>query len=226
LNGTTPVVDSSSVPDVDEDDDLIVWTMERRVLPDRGADAPLGGRKLKHRHHRVLVGQPWSIQTFGSYRSGPARNLVYGADGHAIAQIDFGHFGRIGTHGHALVRGNLEHTPGDSEDHMVEFDRLPWFWHCVSDALGPHAVPAVGLAPDGVTTTIGGIPMSGAADDADPSGSDDDAMVSADAADNDAVVARLRRVGPQAVPSTGAIDGYNGWVRVNISLDDFRQDSM
>eukprot|EP00672_Neobodo_designis_P008457 CAMPEP_0174855690 /NCGR_PEP_ID=MMETSP1114-20130205/33962_1 /TAXON_ID=312471 /ORGANISM="Neobodo designis, Strain CCAP 1951/1" /LENGTH=270 /DNA_ID=CAMNT_0016090441 /DNA_START=35 /DNA_END=847 /DNA_ORIENTATION=+ len=122
-------------------DSEIVWTLTPKVQPNPSVDDRLGGKKLKNRH-RILRGAPWSIATFVDADTGVVRrNMIYGGDGDAIAQIDFGHGQSCGIHCHALVKGNLEHTAASQDDHAFPMLEVPWMWLCVplSDRSGLHA---------------------------------------------------------------------------------------
>jgi hypothetical protein len=113
----------------------IVWSVAPRVQDDPrggcggcgdGGARRRGGKKLVHRHHRLLTGAPWSVAAFGD--AAVRRNMVYNGDGDAIAQVDFDHGA---PHAHALVLNNLEHTPGGAADHMFPLHAVPWAWLCL-----------------------------------------------------------------------------------------------
>ena len=109
----------------------VVWAPPLLVQVNPSMDDRLGGKKLKNRH-KILTGVPWSISTFADADSGEVRrNVVYGPDGTAVAQVDFGHGQHVGIHVHALVENNLEHTPGHSDDHCWPLLQVPWPWLCV-----------------------------------------------------------------------------------------------
>lgn len=113
-------------------DSEIVWTLIQAVKPNSSREDKLGGKKLKHRH-KILLGPPWSIVSYGEEGAGVKRNVVYDGDGNAVAQVDFGHGNAAGIHVHALVLGNLEHTAGYTEDHAFPLHSVPWFWTCIPD---------------------------------------------------------------------------------------------
>ena len=138
-------------------DSDIVWTLVQAVKPNPGNDMKLGGKKLQKRH-KILDGPPWSIVSFGDVDGGVRRNMIYDGDGNAIAQVDMGHGSQIGIHAHALVIGNLAHTPGNSDDHCFELESVPWPWLCIPDvrtATREEAGAAIGAPPVTLDTQTG-----------------------------------------------------------------------
>lgn len=132
-------------------DDEIVWTLVRRVVRNEDNHSNFGGKKRQMRHRRLLKGPAWSIVTFadpaprgGSMKRGciVRRNMIYDDKGDAVAQIDFAH-SFCGLHAHALVYGNLEHTPGSMPDHMFPLPSVPWFWTLIADTR--PACPTTGV---------------------------------------------------------------------------------
>jgi len=128
------VINSLRSPFVATGNNAIVWTLVQAIKPNPSMSSTLGGKKLKHRH-KVLRGPPWSIVCFGDGGENGTirRNVIYDGNGDAVAQVDFGHGFNVGIHCHALVKGNLEHTAGDTEDHMFELPTVPWCWTCIPD---------------------------------------------------------------------------------------------
>lgn len=128
-------------------EDPIVWTLNPVIQRNPSMSTVLGGKKLAVRH-KILRGVSWSVVSYGEpidarcmdypLTSNSAygvvkRNVIYDGSGDAVAQIDFGHGESCGIHCHALVNGNLEHKPGNSEDHSFPLEDIPWFWTCVPD---------------------------------------------------------------------------------------------
>lgn len=126
----------------------IVWSMHPVVALNPSRDGRMAGKKTKDEaRHKILKGAPWSIVSLGDPREDVSaangedappvplvvrRNMIYDDEGDLIAQIDFGHGTSIGIHLHALIKGrNLEHRPGDVEDHAFPFHAIPWPWLCV-----------------------------------------------------------------------------------------------
>ena len=196
----------------------IVWTLDRRVRPNPSAATKLGGKKLATRH-RILQGAPWSIACLGEDGVGPRRNMIYGPDGDAIAQVDFGHGAGLGIHVHALVRGNLEHTPSESEDHLFHLRGVPWAWTVVPEVGGAEGgalqsrspPPLLGSAAAAAAGAAAGV--TAAAKGGDRSNDNDNDV------DDDGEAAMLARAAP--LPDTRAADGIDGWCRVSLPFEDF-----
>jgi hypothetical protein len=109
----------------------IVWHLDKRIYLAPNKDAKLGGKKLAVRHKTLLHGTPWTIRCFAEPGRGPFKNMVYGEDGIAIAQIDLIHPAlSMGLHCHALVKDNLDHTPSEDPNHLFWLRNVPWCW-CV-----------------------------------------------------------------------------------------------
>jgi hypothetical protein len=175
-------------------DSPITWAISPRVFRDPLLNVRLAGKKLAARHRALLQGTPWSIRCFGEPGVGPRKNVIYGGDGHAIAQVDFGH-SSVGIHVHALVRGNAEHAPVIAEDHLFRLRAVPWAW-CVIPDVTPETAAVL------LSRRHGGGGGGGAVD--------------SDEEDED--LTELLSVG-QPLPDTAALDDMDGWCRLSLPFD-------
>ena len=181
----------------------IVWSLDKRIYrnPVMG-EKKLGGKKLRGeaRHRALLQGNPWSIRCFGEPGGvGPRKNMIYGPDGNAVAQIDFGHGTSCGIHAHALVKGNLEHTAVEAEDHLFPLRSVPWFWTVIPEVT-KESVSAYLQKKNGMQG--GG---SNAVDLEDDSDDDVNEMLSV----------------ASPLPDTTEIDKMDGWVKVSLPFEDY-----
>lgn len=135
----------------------VVWTLVPAIRPNPSEDRQMAGKKLKSSsRHKILLGAPWSIASFADPDGAVRRNVVYDGNGDAVAQVDFGHGNMAGVHVHALVRGNLEHTPGSADDHSFPVECVPWPWLCVPDV----KISCVADGPAQGNTSNGGSAIS------------------------------------------------------------------
>ena len=177
----------------------IVWHLDRRVyLNPLRDDTKLGGKSKAIRHRTLLHGTPWTVRSFGEPGRGVIKNLVYGEDGRAIAQVDLCHpqF-NLGTHVHALVKDNLDHTPSEDPDHLFKLRHMPWAWCCVP-VLSRETCAELIAKKKGC--------------DSDGGDSDDDDV------DN------LMALG-QPLPDTREFDRVQGWVQVSLPYENFSSNS-
>jgi hypothetical protein len=188
----------------------IVWTLDRRVYPNPPMEKKLGGKKLKgeSRHKLLLQGPPFSIRCFGEPGGvGPRKNMIYGPDGHAIAQVDFGHGDSCGIHAHALVQGNLAHTPSWQEDHLFHLRSVPWAWTVIPE-VSAETVAELLRKKQGAMNGGGGADVT----DKKKNESDD--------SDGDSDANSMLALGAP-LPDTRELDKMDGWVKVSLPFEDF-----